>query len=303
MKNKNQNHWLCKCMTVILLTGIGWSLGMPTEANAQLRRQKKGGFTYNDPNLKKAPEIDPQPYYEQKVWKADGGDSLRYRILLPENYDSTKAYPLVLFLHGAGERGSDNKKQLIHGARLFVLNRAKFPAIVVFPQCPVNGFWSNVDIKLERGADSTIKPAFNFKEDGNPTKALDRVLQWLPELEKTYLIKPDQRYVMGLSMGGMGAFEMVRRLPDYFAAAVPICGGANPNTADAIRKTAFWVFHGQMDDVVPFKYSENLVLALETIYAREEVIFTMYPQATHNSWDLAFAEPDLLSWLFKQKKK
>lgn len=287
----------------VLWIFAGCLLSITTDTQAQLRRQKKGGFTYNDPNLKKAPEINPQPFYGYNSWSAGGSDSLRYRILLPKDYDPKKAYPLVLFLHGAGERGSDNQNQLMHGARMFLLNRNRFPAIVVFPQCPANDFWSNVEIKPQLTKDSTMKAGFAFKEAGDPTPSMRQLLQWLPELEKTYKIKPDQRYVMGLSMGGMGTFEIVRRLPDYFAAAVPICGGANPNTAESLRKTAFWVFHGQMDEVVPFKYSEEMVLALETIYAKEEVVFTMYPEATHNSWDLAFAEPDLLPWLFKQKKK
>ena len=105
---------------------------------------------------------------------------------------------------------------------------------------------------------------------------------------------------MGLSMGGMGTFELVRRKPGVFAAAIPICGGANPATAKQLRKTTWWVFHGAKDDVVLPGFSENMVAALKK--AKANVQFTLYPNANHNSWDPAFAEPNLLRWLFAQKK-
>ena len=101
-------------------------------------------------------------------------------------------------------------------------------------------------------------------------------------------------------MGGMGTFEIVRRNPKLFAAAFPICGGGEPTTASVMKKTKWWVFHGGKDDVVPPELSEKMVDALKA--AKAAVKFTLYPDANHNSWDPAFAEPELLSWLFKQKK-
>ena len=115
-----------------------------------------------------------------------------------------------------------------------------------------------------------------------------------------YPVKKDQVYTGGLSMGGMGVFELVRRMPKTFAAAFPICGGANPATASKMKKTSWWVFHGAKDDVVPPYHSENMVAALKKAGAK--VKFTLYPNANHNSWDSAFAEPELLSWLFSQRK-
>lgn len=240
--------------------------------------------------------------YEKKVWISPKGDTLGYRILLPENYDTSKQYPLVLFLHGAGERGNDNEKQLTHGAGLFLKpeNRKNFPAIVIFPQCDSLSYWSNVLIGIN---DSTKKREFNFQVNGEPTQAMNLLLQWLPELEQSYSIAASQRYIMGLSMGGMGTFEIVRRKQNYFAAAVPICGGANPKTVSALTKTAFWIFHGMKDDVVPYQLSETMVLGFQSIYVAEEVNFTLYPEANHNSWDKALAEPDLLPWLFSIKSK
>ena len=106
---------------------------------------------------------------------------------------------------------------------------------------------------------------------------------------------------MGLSMGGMGTFELVRRKPATFAAAVPICGGAHEATAKGLRKTAWWIFHGAKDDVVPPHYSKIMADALKK--QKANVKFTLYPDANHNSWDPAFAEKDLLPWLFSHKRK
>ncbi len=226
-----------------------------------------------------------------------GNDTLPYRILLPENYDAAKKYPLIFFLHGAGERGNDNKAQLVHGAKLFLNDetRKNYPAIVVFPQCPQNSFWSNVDFKMENG-----KRDFSFQTGGEPTIAMKLAEQLLFKVVKEYAVNKKQLYVGGLSMGGMGTFEIVRRNPKLFAAAFPICGGANPATAAQLKKVKWWVFHGAKDDVVPPSWSEKMVEALKAVKA--SVKFTLYPNANHNSWDPAFAEPELLSWLFAQRK-
>ena len=233
----------------------------------------------------------------QKHWLIQGNDTLPFRLLLPEGFDSTKAYPLVLFLHGAGERGRDNEKQLTHGAQLFVRDdvRKNFPAIVVFPQCAPNSYWSNV-VQLR----DTSRRTFHFLEGGEPTRAMALVQQLLQVLHQQYRIKQDQVYAGGLSMGGMGTFEVVRRNPSLFAAAFPICGGAHPATAATLKNTAWWVFHGGKDDVVPPQHSQIMVAALQK--QKAPVKFTLYPDANHNSWDAAFAEKDLLPWLFGQKR-
>eukprot|EP00611_Tribonema_gayanum_P009307 TRINITY_DN19098_c0_g1_i1.p1 TRINITY_DN19098_c0_g1~~TRINITY_DN19098_c0_g1_i1.p1 ORF type:complete len:183 (+),score=4.48 TRINITY_DN19098_c0_g1_i1:52-549(+) len=120
-------------------------------------------------------------------------------------------------------------------------------------------------------------------------------------LLERYPVKMDQVYVMGLSMGGMGTFELVRRMPGLFAAAIPICGGAHPATAAQLVKTKWWIFHGGKDDVVLPVYSEHMFAALQK--AKANVQFKLFPNANHNSWDPTFAEPGLLKWLFGQKKK
>ena len=234
--------------------------------------------------------------YEKHFFVKDG-DTLPYRLLIPENFNPDEKYPLVLFLHGAGERGKDNEKQLVHGAKMFLRDdvRSNYPAIIVFPQCPENSFWSNVDFKFENG-----KRSFAFKATGDPTKSLALTQELLKWLIDKYPVKKSQVYVGGLSMGGMGTFEIVRRNPNVFAAAFPICGGGEPTTAQLMKKTKWWVFHGGKDDVVPPELSEVMVEALKD--ARASVKFTLYPEANHNSWDPAFAEPELLSWLFSVKR-
>jgi predicted peptidase len=235
----------------------------------------------------------------QKHWLVRGNDTLPYRLLLPKNYDPGKEYPLLLFLHGAGERGNDNQAQLIHGGKLFLNDtvRNNFPAIVVFPQCPAKSYWSNVNIVYDS---ITKKRAFLFPEDGKPTVAMKMVMELVDELENTYKLDDDRYYLGGLSMGGMGTFELVRRKPKMFAAAFPICGGANTATAKKLKRPEWWIFHGLKDDVVPPELSQDMADAIKKTGAK--VKLTLYPTANHNSWDPAFAEKDLLPWLFSRKK-
>ena len=214
-------------------------------------------------------------------------DTLPYRILLPLNYDASKKYPFILMLHGAGERGNDNESQLVHGSALFLKDsvREKYPAIIVFPQCAANSFWSNT----ER---DSLKNVFLFNANKKPTTAMNLLQHLLKKLIKEYPVNKKQIYVGGLSMGGMGTFEIIRRNPRLFAAAFPICGGGAPSTARAIRKVKWWVFHGAQDNVVSPEYSQVMVDALKAVNAG----------VNHNSWDNAFAEPALLAWLFSKRR-
>lgn len=234
------------------------------------------------------------PAFRRDLYLHQGEWPLPYRILLPENFDPDQAYPLVLFLHGAGERGSDNQRSLMHGAALFLRDsvRQKYPAIVVFPQCPAEEYWTRV----VTGSDGIREFPFWRK----PVLPLQAVMGLLDHLEHTYRINPEQRYVGGLSMGGFGTFSLVARMPNYFAAAFPICGGGNAALAPMLRQTPFWIFHGSRDDIVLPVHSRKMVEALRA--SGGTVRYTEYPQANHNSWDAAFAEPGLLPWLFAQRR-
>lgn len=235
----------------------------------------------------------------EKHWIIEKNDTLPYRILKPDNYNPSKKYPLILFLHGAGERGNDNEAQLVHGSSLFLRDsiREQFPAFVVFPQCPAASYWSNVNIVTDS---VSKKRTFEFRTGGEPTIAMQMLEKLITQLKKDYSIDKKRMYVGGLSMGGMGTFELVRRNPSLFAAAFPICGGAHPATAPLLLKTNWWIFHGLKDDVVYPELSKKMADAIERRGGQMKL--SLYPNANHNSWDSAFAEKGLLPWLFSNHK-
>lgn len=233
-----------------------------------------------------------------KQWLIQNGDTLPYRLLLPKNYSSSQQYPVIFFLHGSGERGNDNEKQLIHGSSLFLRDSimTNYPAIVVFPQCSVTTYWSNVNMVIT----DNNKRSFYFIEDGAPSKAMILLMALVNNIFVRYPVDKKRVFVGGLSMGGMGTYELVRRMPKTFAAAFAICGGANPAIAKQLRKTKWWLFHGLKDDVVLPVFTKNMEAALKQKHA--DVRATYYPNANHNSWDSAFAEPGLMKWLFSIRR-
>ena len=225
------------------------------------------------------------------------GDTLNYRMLLPENFDPKKEYPVLFFLHGAGERGNDNEAQLMHGSKLFLKPelRKDFPAIVIFPQCPKNDFWANIKL-----GDAKTKERYSFQKGGIPEKAMNLLMGLLGKFKSEKFTDNDRFYVGGLSMGAMGTFELLRRKPKAFASAFAICGGDHIKNVKKYKKVPLWIFHGSKDTTVPILKSEIVVNELKRLNGNVE--FSIYPEAGHNSWDAAFAEPDFLSWLFSFKK-
>ena len=206
----------------------------------------------------------------------------------------------MLVLHGAGERGNNNEAQLVYGTQLFLKDtiRAKYAAIVVYPQCPASSYWSNV--KMEKDS-ATQKLKFIFQVDGPPTKAMQLLIGLIADLLDKPYVNKHRMYVGGLSMGGMGTFELIRREPNTFAAAFAICGGDNTlNAKKYAKKTPLWIFHGQKDSVVPYEHSESIVAAIKE--AGGDPKYTLYPNDDHNSWNDAFAEPLLIPWLFSHSK-
>jgi predicted peptidase len=222
----------------------------------------------------------------------DGDQSLPYRLLKPVHYDAAKKYPLVFFMHGAGERGSDNQAQLTHMVGIFATaeNREKFPCFVLAPQCPAEQKWADVNWS----ALSELQPA-------KPSRPMALAIKLIGELEKKYSIDPARRYVMGLSMGGFGTWDAIVRYPKMFAAAVPVCGGGDETRAAAIAKLPIWVFHGGSDGTVNPVRSRNMVAALRKAGGTPK--YTEYPGVGHDSWTQASKEPKLLPWLFAQKRR
>jgi predicted peptidase len=237
--------------------------------------------------------------FEKRTFISSKGDTLPYRILYPEGYDKTKKYPLVLFLHGGGERGTDNEKQLTHGVKLFLEsdNRKKFPCIVIAPQCMMDSFWPSAKYdRAQRPLD------IDFSYTYPVSKALQATTELTNNIIKNESVEKKRVYVTGLSMGGMGTYEIVYRNPGLFAAAAAICGGGDSKAYSKKQtSTRFWVFHGDIDAVVDVKHSRVMYDRLKELKAN--VKYTEYPGVNHNSWDNAYAEPDFLPWMFDKKFK
>ncbi|HEY3322570.1 MAG TPA: prolyl oligopeptidase family serine peptidase [Planctomycetota bacterium] len=227
---------------------------------------------------------------EARVYKDAAGKTLPYRLLQPKNYDAKQSYPLVLFLHGAGERGTDNSKQTMHGVKLFTTeeNRAKSPCFLAVPQCPNNEQW----VSVPWGADSHTMPE-------KPSEPMRLALELVAALQKEFSVDAKRLYVTGLSMGGYGAWDCIQRNPQMFAAAVPVCGGADDTKGALIAKIPVWAFHGAKDTVVKTKRSQNIIAAMKA--AGGDPKYTEVPNVGHNAWDEAYKQPTI-EWLFAQKK-
>ena len=236
---------------------------------------------------------DLEALYEEGEYVYTGGEYheevFRYRLLKPPMQPGEK-YPVVLFLHGAGERGDDNEAQLKNDEFLNLAAAPDHPVILVAPQCPRDQWWSAIR-----------RSANGFEaQSGDPSPAMKLTIQLLDALQKEFSVDPARRYVTGLSMGGFGTFDLVLRRPTDFAAAVPICGGGEESRAAEMKGTAFWVFHGGADPVVPPVLSQRMVEALKK--AGAEVRYTEYPGVGHNSWTQAYNEPELIEWLFSHSR-
>lgn len=197
--------------------------------------------------------------------------TLDYLLYLPKDYDQKDAWPLLLFLHGSGERGENLDRVKVHGPPKLIAAGKEFPFIVVSPQCPKDRRWEPFELSA-----------------------------LLDEIVEKCKVEKDRIYVTGLSMGGAGTWSLAAFSPDRFAALVPICGRGDPNTARRISHMPVWVFHGAKDPTVPLEQSERMVEALKK--AKGNVKFTVYPEAGHDSWTEAYNDPELFKWLLQQKR-
>jgi predicted peptidase len=232
--------------------------------------------------------------FEAHTFSDRVGNKLGYRLLKPAKYDTTKPYPLVLFLHGAGERGDDNFSQLKWGVFHFAnpVMREKYPAFVVAPQVPENESWSGFSSDRD-----TV--SFNHLLQPEPTLPMELTHKLLQKLKAEYSVDINRIYVTGLSMGGFGTFDIIERYPHEFAAAVPISGGGDVGRAFLIKDMPIWVFHGARDEIVSPKYSRAMVSALQI--AGGSPGFTEYPDKGHiGAWVEAYSNPNLYKWLFSQ---
>ncbi len=237
---------------------------------------------------------DWETLYEAGEYQSASSGTLRYRLLRPATLTAGERYPLVIFLHGAGERGDDNRAQLVHGMKEFVRadRREKFPAFVLAPQCPRDQKW--VDVAWD---------APRHERPDEPAPALRMTRELLDQLLSDLPIDPDRVYLTGLSMGGFGTFDALSRWPDRFAAGIPICGGgdAREENVERFKPIPLWVFHGGQDNVVRPERSREMVSALKAIGAEPQ--YTEYPEAGHDSWTATYADEAVFQWLFAQRRQ
>lgn len=221
--------------------------------------------------------------------------TLPCRVFFPTGFDAHKTYPLFLFLHGSGERGADNAAQLIHGSKVLAEVAQREKVILLFPQCPSDDYWSSVK---RQESDGKVKFTFDFSLP--PTQAMQSLMNILEHFRSTAYVDTNRLYVAGLSMGGMGTWELVSRMPQTFAAAMPICGGGDPRSAPQMVSVPIWAIHGVQDDIVDPHHSVRMVEAVQRAGGNARI--TLFPNANHNSWDPAFADVDFPMWMLKRHK-
>ena len=216
--------------------------------------------------------------------------TLRARLLKPERVERRKAYPLIVSLHGAGERGNDNRQQLKFLPQQMVKPpcRETFPCFVLAPQCPRDMHWSSPVIQADTPA-------------GEEKLLLDQIHQLILDICSKYPIDQQRIYVTGYSMGGFGTWSMIARYPELFAAAVPICGGGNPETVSRFSKMPIWIAHGDADQTIPVASSRRMVEALQQVGSSP--VYVELRGVAHDSWTPTYNEQSgMMEWLFKQRR-
>lgn len=194
-----------------------------------------------------------------------------YLVYLPKDYEERESWPLLLFLHGAGERGDDLEQVKRHGPPKLIAQGKEFPFVVISPQCPPDRWWE-------------------------PTE----LVALLDDAAGNYKVDPDRVYVTGLSMGGFGTWRLAFFVPNRFAAIAPICGGGEKYWSKAIAHLPIWAFHGAKDALIPAERSESMVDAVKKDGGNPKL--TIYPDADHDSWTQAYNDPQLYQWLLEQKR-
>ncbi len=243
------------CLVWIAVLGVGLLSGWSMAAE---RTTGKGGQS--------------EQMFQKEITKTV---SLRYLLYLPKDYGQNKEqkWPVILFLHGAGERGDNLELVKKHGPPKLIEQGKEFPFIVVSPQCPIRMWW---------------------------TEMLDPLVALLDDIQSRYAVDPNRVYLTGLSMGGFGTWALGCRYPERFAAIAPICGGGDWFLAERLKNVPAWAFHGGKDPVVPLRESTDMVEALKR--AGGDVQLTVYPEAQHDSWTETYNNPKLYEWFLSHRK-
>ncbi|MAJ71635.1 phospholipase [Candidatus Poribacteria bacterium] len=217
-----------------------------------------------------------KPSDSQKKFSFNITFQMEYLLFLPESYaqSNNQKFPLILFLHGAGERGSDLDSVKRHGIPKIVETNPDFPFIAVSPQCPEDSWW---------------------------TSELHTINGLIEEIVEKYQVDTSRIYLTGLSMGGFGTWSLASMYPERFAAIAPVCGGGEVRQIlRSLVEMPIWTFHGQKDDVIPFSRSEEIVTALKK--HGSSIKFTIYPEAGHDSWTKTYDNPELYKWFLKHSR-
>jgi len=233
--------------------------------------------------------------FEARSLQGSKGLTLPYRLFKVKNPTAGTKYPLILFLHGAGERGDNNTSQLTANAGATVwatdAHQTKHPAYVIAPQCPGDKQWVDTDWTLGSYSTTTVPVS----------DQLTTALEIADAVATEFGTDPTRQYVTGVSMGGYGTWDAIVRNPERFAAAIPICGSGDPTKAALIELLPLWTFHGDADTTVPVKGTRDMVAALKAVGST--VKYTEYPGVGHDAWDMTYANEEVIDWLFTFKKE
>ena len=209
----------------------------------------------------------------------DSNGGLNYRFFKPTGFEKNKEYPLIIFLHGIGQRGSDNERQLIHGGDFFISDelQSKNPSFIVFPQCPIGAFWDY---------------------EGETSGSLFFVEKIIALIINKYPIDKQKIYIGGLSMGAWGTFSLVNRNPRFFSKAFTMCGGSPESFSKNLIYSKWRIDHGKKDRIVPYTFSEIISSAIKE--SGGEIELNLYEDVYHNVWDVVFSDPSFSDWLNKE---
>jgi len=225
--------------------------------------------------------------FHGRTFKAPNGVNMPYRLFIPAQEVQSRPLPMVIYLHGSGGAGTDNLKQIsggnTNGTHEWTAPemQSRFSAFVLAPQAPAEARWSAFD-----------------SDDLAPYAQL--VVELLAGVMEEFPVDRDRIYLIGQSLGGIGAWDIAGKRPDLLAAAVPLCGRGNPSKASDFQDLPVWAFHGTLDEVVPVTGSREMVAALKAVGS--PIKYTEYPEVGHNVWDHAFREESLSTWLFSQRR-
>lgn len=228
-----------------------------------------------------------------KMWESPKGGTLPYRMHVPAKMESGRIYPLVIHMHGAGSRGTNNLNQIRTGGADFIAwaRRHGEEFVFVAPQCPAKMKWVDSPWKAKK---STMKES--------PTPYLRMAMEIIDDVRKRYPVDQDRIYVMGISMGGYATWELLQRRPELFAAALPCCGGGDSALASRLVDIPIWTFHGDRDGSVPVVRSRDMVAAIKAA-GGTKIRYREYPGKGHNVWTPAFTDDSVFEWLFSQRRK